>query len=304
LKIVIALGGNALISSKEQGKHSEILRNCKNTIEQLKPLLTKNKVIITHGNGREIGTLVLQNEKTEQEIPKMPLDILDAETEGQLGYMIGQTVKNITKKNVVTVLTQVLVDKKDKGFKNPTKFIGPFYTKEKAQKLSKQGYVIKKDSNRGYRRVVASPLPQEIIELPVIEHLLNKHMTVIATGGGGIPVIKEKARLKGVEAVIDKDLASSLLAQKINANLLIIITDVNKVHLNFGEKNQIALSKLKVSEAKKYQKENQFPPGSMGPKIQAAINFLTKPNRKVIITNIKNIRKALEGKEGTLITKG
>ena len=304
MKIVIALGGNALISSKEQGKHSEILRNCKNTIEQLKPLLTKNKVIITHGNGREIGTLVLQNEKTEQEIPKMPLDILDAETEGQLGYMIGQTVKNITKKNVVTVLTQVLVDKKDKGFKNPTKFIGPFYTKEKAQKLSKQGYVIKKDSNRGYRRVVASPLPQEIIELPVIEHLLNKHMTVIATGGGGIPVIKEKARLKGVEAVIDKDLASSLLAQKINANLLIIITDVNKVHLNFGEKNQVALSKLKVSEAKKYMKENQFPAGSMGPKIQAAINFLTKPNRKVIITNIKNIRKALEGKEGTLITKG
>ena len=304
MKIVIALGGNALISSKEQGKHSEILRNCKNTIEQLKPLLTKNKVIITHGNGREIGTLVLQNEKTEQEIPKMPLDILDAETEGQLGYMIGQTVKNITKKNVVTVLTQVLVDKKDKGFKNQTKFIGPFYTKEKAQKLSKQGYVIKKDSNRGYRRVVASPLPQEIIELPVIEHLLNKHMTVIATGGGGIPVIKEKARLKGVEAVIDKDLASSLLAQKINANLLIIITDVNKVHLNFGEKNQIALSKLKVSEAKKYMKENQFPAGSMGPKIQAAINFLTKPNRKVIITNIRNIRKALEGKEGTLITKG
>jgi len=303
LKIVIALGGNALISSKEKGTYKELKDNIKNSIKNLKPILNKNKVVITHGNGREVGVLVLQNEKTSKKIPPMPLDILDAETEGQLGYLIEQQIINQTKRKAITILTQVQVDKKDKAFKNPTKYIGPFYNKTKANKLTKRGYTIKKDSNRGYRRVVPSPQPKKIIPLKTINQLLKSNTLVIATGGGGIPVIRSKNKLKGIEAVIDKDLASSLLAKRIGANLFIIVTDVNGVQINFGQKNEKHLPKTNTKILKKYMKENQFPAGSMGPKIIAAINFLDKKGKKVIITDIKNIKKAIQGKTGTIITK-
>jgi carbamate kinase len=250
---------------------------------------------------------MMQNEIARKKVPEMPLDVLGAETEGLIGYILQEQLSNKLrskkiKRNIATLITQTLVSKKDSAFSNSTKFVGPFYTKKEAD-LLKNKFVIKKDSNRGYRRVVPSPKPIKIIESKIISKLISKKYIVIAAGGGGIPVILENKNLKGVEAVIDKDLSSSCLGNDIQADLLLILTDVDRVYLNYGKKNQIPVKKMKTKEAKKYMKEGQFPEGSMGPKIQAAINFLKNEKRKVIITNIENTEKALMGKTGTLITK-
>ena len=300
-KVVIAIGGNAIL---KRGEGSSIAKQFKNTQNALKPLINiikENLIVISHGNGPQVGQLLLQ-------IPNMPLDVLDAETEGQLGYLIQQSLKNLfienkLNRNVVSILTQVLVDKKDRAFKDPTKFIGPFYNKKQSELLKKKGFIIKADIGRGYRRVVASPRPLMIIESDVIRDLLSKNIVVIAGGGGGIPVCYQKNKLKGIEAVIDKDLASACLANGIKADLFIMITDVDKVYLNFNKKNQKGLSKTKLNEIKRYYKEGHFPAGNMGPKMEAAINFLNNKGKKVIITNISNIEKALNGKAGTIIEK-
>ena len=300
-KVVIALGGNAIL---KKGEESSIARQFENTKNALKPLIKvikNNSVVISHGNGPQVGQLLLQD-------PNMPLDVLDAETEGQLGYLIQQSIYNLfrenrIKRNVVSILTQVLVNKKDSAFRNQSKFIGPFYNKKQAELLKKKGFIIKEDIGRGYRRVVASPKPLVIIEADIIRDLLSSNIIVIAAGGGGIPVNYQNNKLKGVEAVIDKDLASACLANGIKADTFIMITDVDKVYLNFKKKNQKALNKVKLNEIKRYYKEGHFPAGSMGPKIEACINFLSNKGRKVIITNIKNIEKAINGKAGTIIER-
>ena len=300
-KVVIAIGGNAIL---QKGEESSITKQFENTKKALKPLVTtikNNSIVFIHGNGPQVGQLLLQDSN-------VPLDVLDAETEGQLGYLIQQSIYNLLRENrikrsVVSILTQVLVNKKDNAFKKPTKFIGPFYNRKQAESLKKKNFIIKEDIGRGYRRVVASPKPLIIIESDIIRDLLSNNIIVIAAGGGGIPVHYEKNKLKGVEAVIDKDLASACLATGIKAEIFIMITDVDKVYLNFKKKNQKALNKVKLNEIKRYYKEGHFPPGSMGPKIEAAINFLSNNGKKVIITNIKNIEKAINGKAGTIIER-
>ena len=304
MKIVIALGGNAIIKKGEKETYSTLIKNIKFMCKQIAPVVKKHKVVITHGNGYEIGNLLLQNELSKSKVPAMPLDILGAESQGLIGYPLEEQLINSLrdhKKDVATILTQVLVDKKDPAFNNPTKFIGPFYTKSQAQKL-KDKYEIKKDANRGYRRVVPSPKPIKILEAKTIKKLL-KTTTVIAAGGGGIPVIEENGKLKGVEAVIDKDLASACLANSINASALIMVTSVPYAYLNFGAKQQKEIRKISLDKIRDYYMQDHFPPGSMGPKTQAAINFLEKGGEKVIITNPENIMKALNNKAGTIITK-
>lgn len=319
MKIIIALGGNALIKKNEKETYSNLLKNIQNSCKCILKLIKNNKVVITFGNGPEVGNLLLQNEISKKHVPEMPLDILNAETEGLIGYLLQEQLgnelrRNKMKKHIATLITQTLVSKKDKAFHNPTKFIGPFYTEKQIKNLN---FKVKKDSNRGFRRVVPSPKPIKIIEEKIINKLVEQNYIVIANGGGGIPVILENNKLNGVEAVVDKDLSSACLGNSINADLFLILTDVDKVYLNYGTKNQKGLSKLTIEEAKKYLKEGQFPDGSMGPKILAGINFLDKPFKKslkgktkrkfrgkklVIITNIENVDKALKMKAGTIVT--
>ena len=304
MKIVIALGGNAIIKKGEKETYSNLIFNIKNTCKNLAPIIKKHKTVISFGNGPEIGYLALQNEIAKNKIPPMPLDILGAESQGLIGYPLEEQLINElrnTKKDVATILTQALVNKNDSAFRNPTKFIGPFYTYAQAQKF-KNKYRIKKDSNRGYRRVVPSPKPIEIIERKTIKKLI-KNTIVIAVGGGGIPVIKTRSGLKGVEAVIDKDLASACLANSIHAQCLIILTSVPYAYLNFGTKKQKPIKKILLREIKELRLQGHFPAGSMGPKIEAAVNFLENKGKKVIITSPENLMKALNNKAGTIITK-
>ncbi|MDP4039494.1 MAG: carbamate kinase [Candidatus Pacearchaeota archaeon] len=293
-KIVIALGGNALLKKGQKPNFETQERNVKNVLGKLFILIKNNQVVITHGNGPQAGYLLLKQE--------VPLDLVDAETEGQIGYLIQQNLLNLflrnnIKRDIVTILTQVLVDSEDGAFKNPSKFIGPFYTKSQADKLRKK-FKVEKDSNRGWRRVVASPKPIKIIEDKIVKKLLYGKAVVIAGGGGGIPVVIGKKGFEGVECVVDKDLASEVLASSINADELIIITDVPSVYLNYGKKNQKKLGKVNLKDLKKYFYEGHFSAGSMGPKIEAAIKFLENGGKKVIITDIDSI-----GKRWTLIVR-
>lgn len=298
--LIVALGGNALIKFGEEGTTEEQFRNLRVPISQIAKLARDYNIIITHGNGPQVGNLLLQQEATEF-VSKRPLQILVAETQGQIGFMIESTldeelmkIELDEEKLFITVLTYVKVDSKDPAFKNPTKPIGPAYPVR-----TKQGQV---KTAKGWRQVVPSPKPIKIYQWREIKKLMELgSWIVIACGGGGIPVIKEAKRLYGVEAVIDKDLASSKLAEQVGAEILLIATDVEKVAINYGTPNQKDLEKLTVSEAKKYMEENQFPAGSMGPKIQAVINFMEAGGEKAIITSIDKIKDALEGKAGTRI---
>jgi len=302
--IVLALGGNAIIQKGEKETYSTLINNIRQMSKVIAPIVKKYRVVITHGNGYEIGNLLLQNEIARNKVPPMPLDILGAQSQGLIGYPLEEQLTNElrnTRKNIIVILTQVLVNRNDPAFKNPTKFIGPFYTHSQYKKLSRK-YKIRKDSNRGYRRVVPSPKPTKILEFKTIDFLVRKDNVVICGGGGGIPVINKSGRLIGVEGVIDKDWASSCLGKSINADTLLILTGVKNVCLNYGKKNEIKLKKLSVKEAKNYLENGEFPPGSMGPKIEAALDFL-KTGKRVIITDIEHAEKALNGKAGTLITR-
>jgi carbamate kinase len=292
--IVIALGGNAILRKGEKPGMETQEKNTERAMKKLFPLIKKNRVVITHGNGPQAGYLMLQQ--------GAPLDVIDAETEGQIGYFIQQDLLNLFSKEnssrgVVTVLTQVLVDLQDLAFKNPEKFVGPFYTKRKSQGLKKK-FIIKKDSNRGYRRVVPSPKPVKIIEDKIVRSLLRKNV-VIAAGGGGIPVVIKKNGFDGVEAVVDKDRASAVLGNSVGSKELWMITDVPYVYLNFGKKGQKKLEKVRLKDLKKYLKEGHFPAGSMGPKIEAAIDFLenSRKAKRVWIGDIEGV-----GKRGTVVT--
>lgn len=306
-KILIALGGNALLKKGQKPTIKTQARNIKQALRGLFPIVKKNRVVITHGNGPAVGYLLIKNELAQKQlkIPVKPLDVLGAQTEGQIGYLIQQNLHNLFRKNnikrdAVTLLTQVLVNKSDRAFRNPSKFIGPFYTKREAKKL-KRRFTIKEDIGRGWRRVVPSPKPIKIIESDVISKLLKQKAVVIAVGGGGIPVVQKSGKLKGIEAVIDKDLASACLASAIKANILVMVTDVDAVYLNYKKKDQKVLRKARLKDLKKYYAAGHFPPGSMGPKVEASINFLENGGKKVIITSIKNIENAIKEKAGTII---
>jgi len=293
---VVAFGGNALLRGDEIGTIKQQDKRTYDTcIHLLKLLEDGYNIVITHGNGPQVGNIMLRNDAgyNAYKIPKMPLDICVADSQGGIGYMIERQMKNILtehkiRKNVVTLVTQVVVDINDPAFKEPTKPIGAFYLKEEAELLSKANpnLVFKEDpGKRGWRRVVPSPKPQEILNHKIIKNLSKKGNIVIAAGGGGVPVYKDKDKnLQGVEAVIDKDLASALLAREINAEAFFILTDVPKVYLNFKKPDQKELNKVTVAKAEKYFAEGQFAIGSMGPKILAAIDFVKNGGRETIIT--------------------
>ncbi|MDR4496434.1 MAG: carbamate kinase [Candidatus Scalindua sp.] len=307
--IVVALGGNALILPGEKGTIQEQFANTRKSIEGIVQCIKKGfDVVITHGNGPQVGNLLLMTELSHGKVPELPLGVCVADTEGAIGYMIQQTLTNRLRKEgikkcVVTVLTQVIVDKDDNAFKNPTKPIGDFYTAEEAGHFHKErGWKMVEDSNRGFRRVVASPGPLRIVEEETVKKLLESGEIVIAAGGGGIPVILvEDGSLQGVDAVIDKDLASCVLALDIKADYLLMLTGVEKVYLNFGKQNQRPLDTITVKEAERYMQEGHFPEGSMFPKIQAAINFLKGGGKSVFISAIDKVMESIEGKTGTRI---
>ena len=310
---VIALGGNALLTSKNKGTVEEQRRNLERTCRKLTVLIKEGyDIVITHGNGPQVGNLILQNELTKEKIPPMPIDVCVSETQGQIGYLIQQILTNELsrvniKKTVLTVITQVIVDKRDPAFRNPTKPVGSFFDKRTAKLLSKKykWKFIEDKVRGGYRRVVPSPEPIDIVEKDAIRKLIfggeNQNEIIIASGGGGVPVVKTKTGYRGVEAVVDKDLAASVLATSINEKTFVILTDVDFVYLNFGKPESEILREVKLSTIKEYYNQGQFPPGTMGPKIKAAIKFLEKGGERVIITSIDKVLDALEGKWGTII---
>lgn len=306
---VVAVGGNSLILDSKHQSVEDQYKAAVETMKHIAEMIAKGwDVIITHGNGPQVGFVLARSEYSRGIIHEVPLDSCGADTQGAIGYNFQMALGNIfkdkgIKKPVVTVVTQVLVDKDDPSFKKPSKPIGQFYSEEEAQRRKeKDGWDIMEDAGRGWRRVVASPDPKEIIELPAIKTLIDAGISVVAVGGGGIPVIRdEKGELKGTAAVIDKDLASSLLATLMNADLLLISTAVEKVCLNFGKPNQKSIDKMTVAEAKKYIEEGHFKPGSMLPKMKAIVRFLEKGGKQALITDPAHIPQALDGKTGTWI---
>ena len=306
---VIAIGGNSLIKDDKKMTVLDQYQAAGETSHHIAALVAAGyRVVVTHGNGPQVGFILLRSDLAKNVLHQVPLESCVADTQGAIGYQVGQTLANELRrqkidKPIATVVTQVLVDKNDKGFTNPTKPIGPFYTEEEAKKhAAEDGWNLKEDAGRGWRRVVASPKPLGIIEENTIRLLLENDVIVIAVGGGGIPVVAApNGDLEGCAAVIDKDLASCLLAKNLKADLFIISTGVDKVAVDFKKPTQRFLDKLTVAEAKKYLAEGQFPAGSMGPKIQAAIDFLEHGGKKVIITQPHLLEAAIAGKNGTHI---
>jgi carbamate kinase len=305
LTILIAFGGNALIQKGQEGTHKEQFINLKLPMRQVARLSQKYKFVITHGNGPQVGNLLLQQESCD-EVPKMPLEIIGAMTQGQIGYMLESSLDDAfmeldesVGQHFVTLITYVVVDKDDPGFQNPTKPIGPFYTEEQAKGLT---YTLAK-TDKGLRRVVASPKPLTIVEGREIKKLIGMDFIVICCGGGGIPVIRKNRQFRGVEAVIDKDLASSVLAREIKADIFVIASDVEGAGINWGKSDQKMLRKTPLAEMEKYVKEGQFPAGSMGPKVDAMIQFFKATGNRGVICQLKDIEKAIAGEAGTEIVK-
>ncbi len=307
--IIVALGGNAITQPSDEGNIYEQFANTRRSLEGVVELLQLGyRVVITHGNGPQVGNYLIRVEESRHLVPPLPLGIIVADTEGGMGYMIEQSLWNLChdhgiQKQIACLVTQVIVDKHDPSIKNPTKFVGPFYTAEQVPQLVKtRGWIMKEDRGRGWRRVVPSPKPRAIVEKDVIRLLVEQGVVVIAAGGGGVPVyIEENGWLEGIDAVVDKDLASAVLGAEIGADELMILTGVEKVALNFATPQQQFIDQMTVSEARRYLEEGHFPPGSMGPKIEAAIWFLTHGGKKVIITSIEKSIAAAHGRAGTVI---
>lgn len=311
-KIVVALGGNAILSSdpSASAQKKALVDTAKHLVKLIK---NGDDLIITHGNGPQVGNLLLQNLAADSDKnPAFPLDSLVAMTEGSIGFWLQNALENeLTKegidKEVTSVVTQVIVDKSDPAFENLTKPIGPFYTEEEAKaEAEKTGATFKEDAGRGWRKVVASPKPVGIKEIATIRTLLNAGEVVVAAGGGGIPVVREEdGTLTGVEAVIDKDFASQTLAELVDADLFIVLTGVDYVYINYNKPNQKKLEKVTVAELEEYIQQNQFAPGSMLPKVQAAMAFVNhKPDSRAVITSLENLAALLESNSGTIIEKG
>jgi len=308
-KVVIALGGNALEDKSLPPTAESQLKVVHKTAQQLAQISGAGfELAIVHGNGPQIGRIMLASEGSKDITPPMPFDVCGAMSQGYIGYHIQQALYDELRKNgrdipIVTIITQVIVDEKDPAFDNPTKPIGPFYSEDEAKELEKtKGYIMKEDSGKGWRRVVPSPKPVGIAEIGTVKNLWDSTITV-ACGGGGIPVVKdENGNLKGIAAVIDKDFAAEKLAEEMDADILMILTEVENVAINFGSPNQKNLEKVSVNEIEEYIKENHFAAGSMLPKVEAAVKFAkSKEGRKAIITSLYKGRAALEGNAGTHI---
>jgi carbamate kinase len=307
---VIALGGNAILQRKEKGTFEEQYRNVQATMSQVADLVADDhRLIITHGNGPQIGATLIRHEMAKQSVPPLPLHACGSETQGFLGYIIQQSLQSElasrgVERRVATVVTQVVVDRKDRAFDNPTKPIGPFYSESQKQKLQveRSELVLKEDSGRGYRRVVPSPDPKELVETDVIKSLVDKGIIVVACGGGGIPVVRSGVGLSGVEAVIDKDLAAERLASSTGANQLAIMTDVQGVFLNYGKEDQQMLSKVRRQDLAGYARQGHFASGSMGPKVEAVLRFLKNGGESAVIAYLGNLRDAVDGRAGTQVT--
>lgn len=308
--VVVAVGGNALIKENQKGTIAEQAANVEECSRELfKILETGYQLVLTHGNGPQVGLIMLRDSYPGAIIPPMPLYIYNAESQGQIGFQLMNSLSNRLAAigmhdAVATMLTRVVVDGDDPGFRNPTKPVGPFYSIEVIDTLAKAlGFSYVEDSGRGYRKVVSSPKPLEIVEIELLRDILATGRSVIAAGGGGIPVVrKDHGELMGVEAVIDKDLTSALLAGLVNADILMILTGVEQVAINFNKPDMRKLGRISLAEAKMYFADGHFPPGSMGPKMAAAIDYVEKTGGKAIITRLEKAADALTGKTGTIIT--
>lgn len=307
-RIVIAIGGNSLIKDKDHKTVADQYAATEETVPHIVDLVEQGwEVAITHGNGPQVGFILRRSELAAHELHEVPLDFCGADTQGAIGYMLQQTLHNEfqrrnMKSQAVTVVTQVLVDQKDPAFTQPNKPIGSFMDKAKADLRIEEGWHIVEDAGRGWRRVVPSPIPKRVMESRAVENLLEDGFVVITVGGGGIPVVEDEGKMKGVAAVIDKDRASALLCKAINAQRFIISTSVDKVYLNFGKTNQKAINKMTISEARQYLDEGHFAPGSMAPKIESVIKFIEEGGELAIITAPENMARALKGEAGTHIT--
>lgn len=309
-RIVIALGGNALQTKNSAPTAESQLQVVKQTCQYIADLSASGyELALVHGNGPQVGQILLASETAKDVVPAMPFDVCGAMSQGYIGYHIQQCLRYaLAKRNlnipVASLVTQVVVEKNDPAFQNPTKPIGAFYTKEEAERLEREkGYQMKEDAGRGYRRVVASPLPRRIVEIDQVRRLWDESIA-ITCGGGGVPVIENPdGTLEGVAAVIDKDFAAELLAEQMDADILMILTEVEKVAINWGKPNQENLSHMSLEEAARYVEEGHFAPGSMLPKVQACMKFVrTNPGKKAIITSLDKAVEALDGKTGTLVT--
>ncbi len=303
--MLIAFGGNALIKKGQKGTHKEQFINLKLPMRQIARLSRKFQIVITHGNGPQVGNLLLQQESCDQ-VPKMPLEIIGAMTQGQIGYMLESSLDDALmeigingEQQFVTIITYVVVNQNDPGFQNPTKPIGPFFTEEEAKGLP---YTMAK-TDKGFRRVVASPKPLTIVERREIKKLIDLDFIVICCGGGGIPVIHKQRKFRGVEAVIDKDLASAILAQEIGADIFVIASDIHGAGINWGKPEQEMLRKVSADEMQQHINAGQFPAGSMGPKVEAIMQFFKATGNRAVICNLEDILKTIAGEAGTEIIK-
>jgi carbamate kinase len=305
--IVAALGGNAIIKKGEQGTFSQQFRNTYDSMGYIAHLIRAgHQVVLTHGNGPQVGFIMIQVEAAAGKVPTAPLHVDVAQSQGSMGYMIAQSLINQLKEHgidisVAAVMTQVLVNRDDRAMQHPTKPVGAFYTRQRAAELERLGHIVVEDSGRGWRRVVPSPRPIRIIETDIIKELVQAGTIVVACGGGGIPVADENGTLTGVDAVIDKDLASSLLAIEIKAEVIMFLTTVDRVALNYGTPQQVDLERLTLDEAQQYLREGQFPPGSMGPKIEAAVEFVENGGERAVVCRPEHVVEALAGRAGTVI---
>ncbi|MCJ7455996.1 carbamate kinase [Candidatus Bathyarchaeota archaeon] len=309
--VVVALGGNAILRRGEKGTFEEQYRNVCETVQRIADLVQNGyKVVITHGNGPQVGATLLRHEAAKSIVPPFPLDVCGSETQGFIGYMIQQALRNELKKRgmdkyVITVVTRVIIDADDEAFRNPTKPVGPFYTEEEADKIRSQhpDFVVKEDAGRGYRRVVASPDPKIIAERLAIRALVDNGFVVVACGGGGIPIVEEGTQARGIEAVIDKDLAGQRLATLIDASVFVILTDIDGAYLNYGTAKQSLIKEATLQQLEQYMKEGHFKEGSMSPKISAAMRFVESGGKEAIIAELSKLAEAMQGKSGTHVVR-
>src|SRR5436190_759646 len=303
---VVAFGGNALLRPEDRGTQEEQIARAKQAARWLADVVRQDyEMLVVHGNGPQVGNILIQNEEASTKIPPQTLDVCVAQTEGSMGFLLQQAIRNRLETighpaEVATVLTEVEVDVNDPAFRKPTKPIGPFFTRYRAEALERDlGWTMREDAGRGWRHVVPSPKPLKILNINTIRRMLDAAEVVIAAGGGGIPVVRGRdGQWRGVEAVIDKDFASALLAIELHADLYVVLTGVPKVAIDFGKPTQRALDRITIEEAQRYLSEGQFPSGSMGPKIEAAIQFVRGSGKSVLITDVEHLRAALEGREG------
>ena len=307
-RILVALGGNALLQPGQRGTFAQQMENVQascNTLVQL--IVEGHRLLVTHGNGPQVGNLLIQNEAAAEKIPSQPLYSCVAQTQGQMGYMIQSAMDDALRQRglqlqTAAILTRVLVDKADPAFADPTKPVGPFFTKEYAKEREALGETYMNDSGRGWRRIVPSPKPLEIVDEAIIKQTFERCAVTIAVGGGGIPVVQEGHQLVGVDAVIDKDLASSLLARRLDVDTFLILTDVTNVKLGYNTAHEVDLRQLSVRECQAHLAKGEFGVGSMAPKVQAAMEFAQATHKIAIITSLTDVVAALAGKAGTRIT--